>query len=147
MSVVITVGGELMALPITAQAPVRMTPRPVREGRRLPRVRGDRLPEETRYKDDGCSVHPTCLTCPLERCRYDDSRGLRAILNEPRDLSIFELRQRGVQVPELSRRFGLSRRTIFRVLENMAAVHREREQAPIPIYLRRRKTQKEAQCA
>jgi hypothetical protein len=136
-----------MSLPLTTQGPVPIKPRVQREGRRLPRVRGDRLPEETRYKDDGCTVHPHCLTCPLDRCRFDDPRGLRAILNEPRDTAIYELRQKGVQAPELSRRFGLSRRTIFRILENMAAQRKEREQAPIPIYLRRRKTEKEAQCA
>lgn len=23
------------------------------------------------YVDKGCDLHPACLTCPFERCRYD----------------------------------------------------------------------------
>jgi len=147
MSPVITVGGERIGLPITVQAPVNLAPGRRREGRRLPRVRGDTLPEETRYRDDGCTIHPHCLTCPLPRCRYEDRRGVRAILNEPRDRQIVEMREKGVRVPELSERFGVSRRTIFRILENAAARRRERKHAPVPIFLRRQPPTKEAQCA
>ena len=35
-------------------------------------VRSDTLPENTRYKDDGCDVSSSCLGCPLAKCRYDD---------------------------------------------------------------------------
>lgn len=86
------------------------------------KVRADALPEHTRYRDDGCDIHPHCLTCPLPRCRYDEPGGLRALLNAYRDRQIVELRQRGVAVDELAQRFGLSRRTIFRVLERPAPV-------------------------
>ena len=81
------------------------------------KVRADALPEYTRYRDDGCDIHPHCLTCPLPRCRFDEPGGLRALINAYRDRQIAELRQRGVPVEELAQRFGLSRRTIFRVLE------------------------------
>lgn len=82
------------------------------------RVRADALPEHTRYRDDGCDVHPHCLTCPLPRCRYDEPGGLRALLNAHRDRQIVEMRLRGVPVGDLAGRFGLSRRTVFRILEN-----------------------------
>lgn len=85
------------------------------------KVRADALPEFTRYRDDGCDIHPHCLTCPLPRCRYDEPGGLRGLLNAYRDRQIVELRQRGVPVDELAQRFGLSRRTIFRVLERPAS--------------------------
>lgn len=33
----------------------------------------DRGREPTYYgKDTGCSLHPSCLACPREVCRYDD---------------------------------------------------------------------------
>ena len=152
MSSVITVGGERLGLPLTVQAPVQSFPGRTqgrsREGRRFNRVRrGDTLPEETRYRDDGCAVNPTCLTCPLPRCRYDDTRTLRAILNEPRDQQILDLREAGMATTELSARFGISKRTIFRILENAADLKRRRRQAPVPIYLRRTETEKETRCA
>lgn len=82
----------------------------------LRRVREDALPEHTRYRDDGCDVHPHCLTCPLPRCRYDEPGGVRALLNAYRDRQIVGLRRDGLTVDELARRFRISRRTVFRVL-------------------------------
>ena len=83
---------------------------------RLPRVRGDALPEVTRYRDDGCDIHPHCLTCPLPRCRYEEPGGLKGMLNAMRDRQIVELRARGISVEDIADRFGVSRRTIFRIL-------------------------------
>jgi hypothetical protein len=95
----------------------------------------------TRYRDDGCEVNDSCLTCPLPRCRYEEPGGLRAIMNEARDNEIIELRGRGVSVDAIADRFGVSRRTVFRVLG--AASDGSREEArrrkaaedfePIPI--------------
>jgi len=150
MSSVITVGGERLGLPLTVQAPVSINGGRSREGRRFNRVRGDMLPEETRYRDDGCAVSPSCLSCPLARCRYDDNRTLRAILNEPRDQRILDLKERGVPATELSARFGISKRTIFRILENSADLKSRRRpsaEGPVPIYLRRAQTEKETRCA
>lgn len=31
----------------------------------------DHLPEQMHYRDDGCSIAPRCLDCPLPACRYD----------------------------------------------------------------------------
>ncbi|HEY5639074.1 MAG TPA: hypothetical protein VIW01_03410 [Dehalococcoidia bacterium] len=90
------------------------------------RVRSDALPEFTRYRDNGCDVSPSCLTCPLPRCRYEEPGGLRALLNKTRDEQIAAQRAIGVPVTELALRFGVSRRTVFRVLGNKA-------QQPIPI--------------
>jgi len=83
---------------------------------RYPRVRGDSLPERTRYRDDGCEIHPHCLTCPLPRCRYDEPGGLKGMLNAARDRQIVALRTRGIAVEDIADRFGVSRRTIFRIL-------------------------------
>jgi hypothetical protein len=125
------------------------------------RRRGSRdpLPENTRYKDDGCSISESCFTCPLPRCRYEEPGGLRSVLNQMRDSEILALKQNGVPVEELADRFQVSRRTVFRVLEGTSPRSRRRralqDTTPIPMYLRRAQTgarlgehdQKEANCA
>lgn len=90
------------------------------------RVRGeiceDGLPEHQEYRDVGCEVSPSCLRCPLPQCRYDVPGGLRQILNEARDAEVVRLRfQERVPVNEIAARFGLSRRTVFRILSRCAA--------------------------
>ena len=121
-----------------------------------PRLRQDTLPENTRYRDDGCDISESCLTCPLPRCRYEEPGGLRALLNETRDRQIIQLRLKGVPVEELAGRFGISRRTVFRVIGSARLPARTRtvyDTTPIPI--RREQTssrgfpasEKEAHCA
>ena len=80
-------------------------------------LRSDALPEYTDYKDGGCDLYSSCLTCPLPRCRYDVDGGASAILRSGRDASIMAAAtDGGMSIDELARTFGLSRRTIFRVL-------------------------------
>ncbi|MDP2949726.1 MAG: helix-turn-helix domain-containing protein [Chloroflexota bacterium] len=81
------------------------------------RVRQDALPESTHYRDEGCDLYSSCLACPLPRCRYDEPGGARALLNLGRDREILHLRRRqGLAVETLARRYGVSRRTVFRIL-------------------------------
>ncbi len=87
-----------------------------RQATPLRRVRRDALPEEIRYRDDGCDIHPQCLTCPLPRCRYDEPGGLRGMLNAYRDQQIVALRGDGAPVDQIAERYSLSRRTVFRIL-------------------------------
>ena len=129
-----------------AQLPMPLTPRP--------RVRADSLPEFTRYRDDGCDISESCFTCPLPRCRYEEPGGLRSLLNEQRDRQIIQLRLKGVAVDALADHFGISRRTVFRVIGSMKVIHPARRshsrEAPVPIPIRREITaalQKEAHCA
>src|SRR5438477_9931918 len=94
------------------------------------RLRRDALPENTHYLDSGCDIHPSCLTCPLERCRYDEPGGARGIFARARDRQIVALvRGHTLTVDAVARRFGVSRRTVFRVLARERAVspaaHRE----------------------
>ncbi len=89
--------------------------------RTLQRVREDALPEHTDYRDTGCDIHPSCLSCPLPRCRYDEPGGIRALLGAYRDQQIVALRRQGLSIEELARRFRVSRRTVFRALEKARA--------------------------
>lgn len=101
-----------------------------------PRLRGDQLPEYTRYRDDGCDISESCFDCPLPRCRYEEPGGLRALLNESRDREIIQLRLKGMPVEDLADRFGISRRTVFRVIGSTRIPARPRpdyDTTPIPI--------------
>jgi hypothetical protein len=80
------------------------------------------LPEHTAYFDTGCELHSSCLTCPLVRCRYDEPGGARKLRSEDRDRSILELqRESRLPVGAIAKRFGISRRTVFRVLARARA--------------------------
>ncbi|MBI2171005.1 MAG: hypothetical protein HYU30_03135 [Chloroflexi bacterium] len=77
----------------------------------------DTLPEYFPYKDDGCEVSPTCLRCPLPQCKYDDPGWLARVRRDLRDRQVVEARRCGdVTIGDLARRFGLSVRTVHRIL-------------------------------
>ncbi|MBI2856395.1 MAG: helix-turn-helix domain-containing protein [Chloroflexi bacterium] len=77
----------------------------------------DALPEHYPYKDDGCDISPSCLRCPLPRCKYDDPVAYYRELREGRDQEVVRVRHiQGKTVPQLARRFGVSQRTIHRIL-------------------------------
>jgi len=78
----------------------------------------DRLPEHYQYQDDGCEVSPSCLRCPLPKCKYDDPGWLKRRARRQRDERIFRLwHDDHVSIEELAQRFGLSPRSVFRVLQ------------------------------
>ena len=67
---------------------------------------------------DGCSAHPTCLTCPFEVCRYDMSRdAFEALLRRHRDRErIAIIEAESLTEEQAAARFGVTRRTIFRMM-------------------------------
>lgn len=103
-------GGSVLALPVLAA---------VSAFARTPgQVRSDALPEHIEYRDEGCDLFASCLTCPLPRCRYDEPGGVRAMLNRERDHQIRALREDpSLSVDDIADRFGVSRRTVFRALQ------------------------------
>jgi hypothetical protein len=80
------------------------------------KVRRDALPEQLDYRDPGCELSPTCLRCPLERCRYDEPGGARRLILDSRDETLVRRRGDGTDIDDLASEFGLSRRSVFRVL-------------------------------
>ena len=80
----------------------------------------DPLPEYQRWRDDGCEVAPRCLTCPLVRCKYDEPRGVLTIRNRSRNDDVRVERAGGALVDEIATRFGITRRTVFRILATKA---------------------------
>jgi hypothetical protein len=82
-------------------------------------VRSDTLPENSTYRDDGCDVSPSCLNCPLPVCKFDDPDYLRRSARNARDQAIIETRRREkLSVPALAQMFGVSTRTVHRVLQS-----------------------------
>ena len=80
------------------------------------KVRSDALPEYLSYRDQGCDLAPSCLRCPLVRCRYDEPGGARKLLQGPRDEAVWYRRGEGVGIDALAQEFSLSRRSVFRIL-------------------------------
>ena len=110
VEVVERTGGRVFALPVLAVASA-LTRTPGQ-------VRSDALPEHIEYRDEGCDLFVSCLTCPLPRCRYDEPGGVRAMLNRERDHQIRALREDpSLSVDDIADRFGVSRRTVFRALQ------------------------------
>lgn len=87
--------------------------------------RRDALPEHAVYTDDGCSLSPHCLTCPLAVCRYDDvgQERAKAAHLEERARQIDEMRAHGMNAAAVAKRLQVSRRTVFRTV----AIARGRE--------------------
>lgn len=80
-------------------------------------VRHDALPEHTEYRDNGCELAASCLACPLPRCKYDEAVCSRKLAAGPRDREIVLLRRKyAAPITLLASTYGLSRRTIFRIL-------------------------------
>jgi len=91
---------------------------PVAESDDTESLRSDALPEHSQYRDEGCDLSPSCLNCTLPLCRYDQPGGVRRLRTRARDEEIVRLRRRErLPIDALARRFGVSRRTIFRILE------------------------------
>ena len=82
----------------------------------LQRVRRDALPENTHYYDDGCDVHPYCLTCPLAKCRYEYPQGLATVRSQTRVARAVELRNLGFAADEIATAMFTSRRAVFRMM-------------------------------
>lgn len=79
---------------------------------------GDLRPEYTQYRDDGCEVHPSCLSCPLPVCIHDttpqDGRFRNAHLREQVQ-RVSQLRLQGKCNREIAATLALSRRQVARL--------------------------------
>jgi len=76
----------------------------------------DLLPEYLHYHDDGCEFDESCLNCHLPLCVHDETRGRQRWHKSQRDGRIVRLYNQGKNVKELAAIFGVSTRTIHRVL-------------------------------
>ena len=89
---------------------------------------GEELSERERshWKDRGCSVSPSCFTCPLDQCRYDVQGGLRAIQNRSRNAAIVEAFKGGQSIKSIATDFGIHQRTVFTVVRGIKSARRRK---------------------
>lgn len=75
------------------------------------------------YEDTGCEVCPSCLGCPLPRCRYDLRGGLQTARKQAQDLEIAAFAERE-GTGAASVKYGRTLRTIHRVKARVRDYHR-----------------------
>jgi hypothetical protein len=76
----------------------------------------DRVPELTHYRDEGCRYWRSCLSCPFPRCVFEEPGGPTHALRAWRDAEIRRRFTRGEAVPAIAARFGLTRRSVYRIV-------------------------------
>ena len=73
-------------------------------------------PEYYHYEDTGCEVSPSCLSCPLPQCKYDDPVWFPRHRRLARDLKVWSTMQsERLTADEAAQRFSVTVRTIFRI--------------------------------
>jgi hypothetical protein len=85
-------------------------------------ARSDGLPEMANYRDTGCSVSPSCLRCPLVRCKYDEPPRAsllaeRRRVRQARAERVRRLLDVGTSMGVAAASLGVSKRTLYRDLE------------------------------
>ena len=91
----IMVRGVKSGLPVSECLTIigRESPEPVGEivrilvegQKKLTYVRASTLPENACYQDDGCDVSPSCFSCRLPMCKFDDPRWFQRENRRERD--------------------------------------------------------------
>lgn len=81
----------------------------------MPMVRADTLPDNHNWRDAGCEVSPSCLSCPLPQCRYDLPAGLQTVRRIDHQTTVSRLRATGLSVDTIAAQVGISRRSVFRL--------------------------------
>ncbi len=78
----------------------------------------DLPPEFCHYQDNGCEFADSCLNCPFPECLYAEPGGKQRWLKCLRGEAVLRLfTSRGKTVKDLALMFGVSRRTIQRILK------------------------------
>ena len=76
----------------------------------------DLPPEYCQYRDVGCELAPSCLNCPFPRCVYDEAGGVSKKRKRLRNEDVLTLHREGMTPQELTQLYGVSKRTIYRIL-------------------------------
>lgn len=81
----------------------------------------DLPPEFCHYRDEGCELTGSCLTCPFPGCIYDQPSGRQRWLKKARDREMVRLFTTcGKGIRELALEFGVSVRTVQRALKKLS---------------------------
>jgi hypothetical protein len=74
------------------------------------------VPELTHYQDEGCRFWHACLSCPFPCCVFELPGGPNRAMHAFRDGEIRRLYAAGTPAIELADRFGVTRRSVYRIL-------------------------------
>ena len=68
-------------------------------------------------EDTGCALYPgKCVECPREEgCIYDEARVSKL---EARNRAVLEAFEGGTDIPDLAQKYGLSVRSVYRLLQS-----------------------------
>lgn len=77
----------------------------------------DLLPEYCHYEDQGCELAVSCLNCPFPQCITEDLGGKQHWLKGLRDKAVIKAYIEGQGVKEIAVAFGISLRTVQRILK------------------------------
>lgn len=80
----------------------------------------DLPPEYCHYHDEGCEFALSCLDCPFPKCLYEEPRGKQQFAKAIRDTEVsrlFVIEGKGIN--ELSLMFGISPRTVRRIIKRL----------------------------
>ena len=78
----------------------------------------DLPPEFCHYRDEGCELAGSCLSCPFSKCVYEEPGGKRQMLKGRRNAEMARLfTGDGKTVREIAEKFGVSTRTVQRALK------------------------------
>ena len=81
----------------------------------------DQLPDYFDYQDRGCDLSPSCLKCPLPRCRHDvQAQGTRSARMQRNREILRQRRRAGKSVAQIATEFDLSKRTIQRIIRRLS---------------------------
>ena len=74
-------------------------------------------------KDTGCEVSPTCVHCPLSRCKWDDLKWFRNGIRRGADFLVANAIDReGLSLAQAGVRFRTTKRTIARIRQRCRQV-------------------------
>ena len=83
-------------------------------------IEPDLIPEYCHFRDDGCDLADSCLNCPFPKCIYEEVGGRRHWLKGLRDKEMVRLfTTERKEIKELALIFGVSQRTVQRVLKRI----------------------------
>ena len=91
--------------PRATRSTMRRRPDPMIDGYRF-------LPEVK----DGCEVSPSCFTCSLPMCKFDDPAWYKRYRSLERARAACKLRDQGIAIPEIATLIGKGRRTVHRLI-------------------------------
>jgi hypothetical protein len=66
------------------------------------------------YRDTGCEVSPSCLDCPLPKCKYDNGTGRRRLVSYEQ---ISCMRREGMTMRGIAGELGISKEAVQYALE------------------------------